>query len=144
MILIPIAALIIGAIIAKLLNISASGPVGTYLGIACIAGLDTVLGGVRSAYERKYQTDIFVSGFVANVLIASFIAYLGDKIGTNLYPVVALVMGMRIFGNLGIIRRYILQEYKDWAQRRAERIEAAKQTAIQAAGQSAPSEAKEV
>jgi small basic protein len=139
LILIPIAALIIGAILAKLLNISATGFVGTYLGIACIAGLDTVLGGVRSAYERKFQTDIFVTGFIANVLIASFIAFLGDKIGTNLYPVVALVMGMRIFGNLGIIRRYLLQEYKDWVQKRADKIEAQ-----QLATQVSPSEVKEV
>lgn len=143
MILIPIIALIIGAIIASVLKISATGIVGTYLGIACIAGLDTVLGGIRSAYERKYQNDIFISGFIANVVIAFFIAYLGDKIGTNLYPVVALVMGMRIFGNLGIIRRYLLQEYKDWIQKRIEKAEAQK-AATQTVNQASTSEVQEV
>lgn len=143
MILIPVFALIIGAIIAKMLNLGVPGVLGTYLAIACIAGLDTVLGGIRSAYERKFQTDIFVTGFVANVFIAFFIAWLGDKIGTNLYTVVALVMGMRIFSNLSVIRRYLLQEFKDAMTKRQER--AAEQAAeLSETGQTISTEVPEV
>ena len=143
MILIPVFALIIGAIIAKMLNLGVPGVLGTYLAIACIAGLDTVLGGIRSAYERKFQTDIFVTGFVANVFIAFFIAWLGDKIGTNLYTVVALVMGMRIFSNLSVIRRYLLQEFKDAMTKRQER-EAERAAELSETGQTISTEVPEV
>ncbi|MEY4881143.1 MAG: hypothetical protein RLZ87_572 [Armatimonadota bacterium] len=143
MILIPVFALIIGAIIAKMLNLGVPGVLGTYLAIACIAGFDTVLGGIRSAYERKFQTDIFVTGFVANVFIAFFIAWLGDKIGTNLYTVVALVMGMRIFSNLSVIRRYLLQEFKDAMTKRQERA-AERAAELSETGQTISTEVPEV
>ena len=143
MILIPVFALIIGAIIAKMLNLGVPGVLGTYLAIACIAGLDTVLGGIRSAYERKFQTDIFVTGFVANVFIAFFIAWLGDKIGTNLYTVGALVMGMRIFSNLSVIRRYLLQEFKDAMTKRQERA-AERAAELSETGQTISTEVPEV
>lgn len=120
MIFIPILALLIGGMIAKMMNLGDLGPWAPYLSVACVAGLDTVLGGIRSAYEKKFQNDIFVTGFVTNVVIAFFIAWLGDNIGTNLYPVVVLVMGMRIFANLSLIRRYILNEFKDWQAKRLE------------------------
>jgi len=57
-----------------------------------VAGLDTVLGGVRSGLEGEFHTDIFVTGFISNIIIAFFLAYLGDKIGVNLSLAVALVL----------------------------------------------------
>lgn len=101
---------------------------GQYLAVACLAGLDTVLGGIRSAYDNNFQNDVFVTGFVANTVIAFLIAWLGDQIGINLYLVVALVMGMRIFNNLSLIRRFVLVQVKDAIKKR----QVAKEAAVQA------------
>ncbi|MDH4387624.1 MAG: small basic family protein [Fimbriimonas sp.] len=129
MILVPIIALLLGAILALGLKVRVGDSMAQYLAVACLAGLDTVLGGMRSAYESKFQTDVFLSGFFANVLIAFFIAWLGDQIGINLYMVVALVMGMRIFTNLSLLRRYLLVRATDWiAKRKKEREKQLEQT----------------
>jgi small basic protein len=120
MILVPIVALIIGAMIALIVQVRVPGVWGQYVAVACLAGLDTILGGVRSAYENNFQDDVFLSGFVANTLIALLIAWLGDWIGINLYLVVALVMGMRIFNNLSLLRRFMLVKVKDFMKKRQE------------------------
>ncbi len=117
MILIPIICLAIGAMIALTFKVRVEGITAQYFAVACLAGLDTVLGGIRSAYENKFQTDVFVTGFLTNAVIALSIAWLGDRIGIDLTVVVALVMGMRIFNNLSLIRRYVLQKYIDMMSR---------------------------
>ena len=118
MILIPILFFVIGAFIASAMHIHGQGIGARYLAVACLAGLDTVLGGIRSGYEGKFQNDVFVTGFVANTVIAFAIAILGFKIGIDLFVVVALIMGMRIFNNLSLIRRYLLQGYVDMLSKR--------------------------
>ena len=58
MILVPIIALLLGAILALGLKVRVGDSMAQYLAVACLAGLDTVLGGMRSAYESKFQTDV--------------------------------------------------------------------------------------
>lgn len=119
MILIPIFALLIGAMLAKLIGM---GPtqnwVGTYLAVACVAGLDSVVGGIRSGLEGKFSTDVFITGFISNIGIAFFMAWLGDRIGTNLLLAAVLIMGTRIFTNLSLIRRFVLTKIADDRERR--------------------------
>ncbi len=79
-----------------------------YLSLATLAGLDTVLGGVRSGIEGRFQDDIFVSGFVLNTLLAAALAFLGDKIGVDLFLAAVVALGSRVFLNLSLIRRYYL------------------------------------
>ena len=114
----PIFALILGAMIAMLIKIGPfPGAVGQYLAVACLAGLDTVCGGIRGGLEGKFRTDVFVTGFFSNVLIACFLAWLGDQIYINLFLAVALVLGARIFTNLSLIRRYALGKWQDMRDR---------------------------
>lgn len=119
MILIPIVALMIGVMLALILRVQ---PImtasGQYLAVACLAGLDSVLGGIRSGLEGKFHTDVFVTGFFSNVLIAFFMAWLGDKIYINLFLAVALVLGARIFTNLSLIRRFLLTKAQDARERK--------------------------
>ncbi len=119
MILIPIAGLLIGILVAFLLKV---GPIpgifGQYLGIACLAGLDTICGGIRSALEQKFRSDVFITGYFANCLIAFFLAWLGDKILINLFLAVAMVLGGRIFNNLSLIRRFMLTRWNDAQERK--------------------------
>lgn len=81
-----------------------------YLSVAALAGLDTVFGGVRAGIEGRFQNDIFASGFVLNTILATILAWLGDRIGINLALVAVIALGSRVFLNLSLIRRYYLNK----------------------------------
>lgn len=119
MILLPILALLIGIMVPLLLRLGpVGGSYGQYLAVACLAGLDTVFGGVRSGLEGKFNGSVFFTGFISNVLIAGFLAWLGDQIYINLLLAVALVLGARIFTNLSLIRRFLLTKWQDAQDRK--------------------------
>jgi small basic protein len=82
-----------------------------YLSIAILAALDSVFGGIRGYMEDGFDTTIFVSGFIVNALLAAGLAYIGDKLGVELYLAAVIVFGVRIFQNLAIIRRYLVKKY---------------------------------
>lgn len=118
MILIPVLFLIFGAALGYLLGIPAMpGQQGQYLAVACVAGLDTICGGIRSGLEGKFRNDVFVTGFISNILIAFLLVWFGDKIYIDLYIAVALVFGARVFTNLSLIRRYVLTRMQDARER---------------------------
>ncbi len=119
MIFLPLILLFVGAAIGLAIHVGPlHGITGTYLAVACLAGLDTVCGGIRSGLEGKFSADVFLTGFISNVIIASFVAWLGDMIGIDLYVAVALVFAKRILDNLSLIRRFALTTYKDARERR--------------------------
>lgn len=124
MILIPLLALAIGIAIGLLVGHPANPLIARYLGIACLAGMDTVFGGIKSHLEGKFRNDVFVSGFFANVTIAFFLSWLGDMIAVNLFLVSALVFGQRIFNNLSVLRRFALS----WFEERKRKSERATET----------------
>ena len=118
MIYIPIVALILGVVLGFLIKVPVTGIAGVYMGVAVVAGLDSVFGGLRSAIEGKFRSDVFMTGFVANIVIAFFLAWFGDRIGVNVYFVAILVMGSRIFTNLSLIRRQMLTKWHDVRERK--------------------------
>lgn len=75
------------------------------LAVAVMAGFDAVLGGIRASMSGHYDTEIFISGFFINGILAAILCYAGNMIGIDLYLVALLIFGMRIFQNLAIIRR---------------------------------------
>jgi small basic protein len=99
-----------GLVIFSILKVPVelAGVYAPYLSVATLAGLDTVLGGVRAGIEGRFQDDIFISGFFLNTLLAAGLAFLGDKIGVDLFLAAVVVMGQRVFLNLSLIRRYYL------------------------------------
>lgn len=119
MILVPILALLIGVLLAKLFGVpQLTGEWGKYIAVACVAGLDSLVGGIRSGLEGKYSTEVFVTGFLANIVFAFFLSWLGDQIAMNLLLAAVLVMGTRIFTNLSLIRRFVLTRLADERERR--------------------------
>ncbi len=118
MILLPLIALVLGAVLAYSFGIPIKGENGQYLAVACLAGLDSVCGGVRSGLEGKFNNEVFLTGFLSNILIAFFLAWLGDKIYIDLFLAVGLVLGARIFTNLSLIRRFVLTRIQDGRERK--------------------------
>lgn len=78
-----------------------------YLPIAVVAALDAVSGGLRAVLDGIFDDKVFVISFVANVLVAGLIVYLGDQlgVGSQLSTGVVVVLGIRIFSNAAAIRR---------------------------------------
>ncbi len=83
-----------------------------YLGIGILAALDSIIGGLRAYYEHVFDEWIFLSGFVSNAIIAAILAYIGDRIGVEIYLAVLFVFGARVFQNIAVLRRRILQAWQ--------------------------------
>ncbi|HLO04534.1 MAG TPA: DUF1290 domain-containing protein [Symbiobacteriaceae bacterium] len=93
---------------------------GRYLSIALLAAMDTFFGGLRSSLEKTYDDAIFITGFFMNALIAAGFVYLGDRLGLEtLYLGAIVALALRIFNNLGFIRRAIITRWRS-RQRRAQ------------------------
>lgn len=84
-----------------------------YLSIALLAALDTVFGGLRASLEGTYDNGVFITGFFTNGLLAAGLVYLGDRIGVDdLYLAGVAAMGIRMFNNLGYIRRALFTRFR--------------------------------
>lgn len=82
----------------------------SYLSLATLAGMDSVFGGIRAGLDGRFKNDIFLSGFVVNMVLAVALAFLGDQIGVqDLYLAAVVTLGGRIFLNLSVIRRQLLE-----------------------------------
>lgn len=84
--------------------------VAPYVSLAAVAGVDSIFGGIRAGIEGKFHADIFLSGFVMNTILAGLLAYLGDRIGVDIFVAAVFVLAGRIFLNLSLIRRYYLTQ----------------------------------
>jgi small basic protein len=84
-----------------------------YIPIAILAALDTVFGGVRSSLEKKFDRDIFISGFFGNIVIAAALTYLGEKLNIPMYLAAVVVFGGRLFNNFASIRRMLIEKSRE-------------------------------
>lgn len=107
--LVPVIGLIIGFQIYWL-PVPVPVKFASYLSLATLAGLDSVFGGIRAGIEGKFHDDIFISGFAVNTCLAVGLAYLGDRIGVDLFLAAVVALGGRVFLNLSLIRRYWLTQ----------------------------------
>jgi small basic protein len=84
--------------------------VAPYLPVIVVAALDTVLEGTRTRLEGGYQEGEFIVAFLTNSALATFVVWVGDRLGTpDLRIGIIIVFGVRMFISLAAIRRYILR-----------------------------------
>jgi small basic protein len=110
----PVIALIVGflAVYLPTLFFPKSGgriPIeyAPYIGIALVAGLDSLVGAIRSVVEGTFNDRVFTSGFFTNAAMAAAILYLGNRLGiNNVDTAIMVALVIRMFNNLGFIRRY--------------------------------------
>ncbi|MFD2656268.1 small basic family protein [Gracilibacillus thailandensis] len=108
----PALFLIIGLLLGFMTNMSIPDAYTNYLSIAVLAALDTLFGGIRAQLEAKFDQKVFISGFFFNVSLAAFLAFIGVQLGIDLYLAAIFAFGVRLFQNLAMIRRNLLEKYE--------------------------------
>ncbi len=116
-----IVAIVIGCIIGAIIGISA--PIipytfSGYLAVAIIAALDSVFGALLGIMKKNFDIKIFVSGFFGNAILAIALTFLGEKLNVDIYLAAIVVFVGRMFTNLSIIRRILIEK---WAIKKNEK-----------------------
>ncbi len=104
--------LLAGIFLGLKLDITYPAKYALYISVAILASLDSVFGAARSILEDKFNTEIFVSGFFTNAILAGFLAYIGDRLGVPLYYAAIFAFGGRLFQNFASIRRHLLDKFR--------------------------------
>ncbi|HXF82525.1 MAG TPA: small basic family protein [bacterium] len=107
----PIAGLLAGIILGFLVSVEIPLGVVKYTAIAILAAIDTILGGGRAQLEERFDLSIFITGFFANTVLAALLTAIGDLLGVDIYLGAVIAFSIRIFGNVGFIRRDLLERY---------------------------------
>ncbi|AYO30359.1 MAG: hypothetical protein PWR06_329 [Thermoanaerobacteraceae bacterium] len=105
----PLIGLLLGIFVGIYAPINVPVIYAPYMSIAVLAALDSVFGGIRAIEENNFNMNIFITGFFSNALLAGFLAYFGDRLGIPIYLAAIFAFGVRIFQNLAIIRREIIE-----------------------------------
>ncbi|TCO79297.1 small basic protein [Marinisporobacter balticus] len=108
--LIAIIGLIIGVAFGWYLPVTYPTSYSLYMSVAILAALDTVFGGIRAYMEDTFNTNIFVSGFFGNAILAGLLAYIGDRLGVPLYYAAIFTFGGRLFNNFARARRSLIEK----------------------------------
>lgn len=81
-----------------------------YTAVTIIGILDSIFGAIKAELSKEdYDHKIFITGLIFNIILALGITLLGERLGLDLYLAVTLVFIFRIFSNLGVTRRAILE-----------------------------------
>ena len=94
-----------------------------YTAVALLAGMDTVIGGLRSFLTGKFDDMIFLSGFIINSLLAVGLVMLGERLGLEtgvgdgrisvMMIGAVVVFSGRIFNNLAALRRLVIDRWRE-------------------------------
>lgn len=107
-ILIAVACAAVGVILGLFSPYTIPVTYARYTAVALLAGLDSIFGAFKAYIAGTYEPRVFLSGLVTNMAIAGGLVYLGDKLGVDLSIAAIVAFGVRIFNNLGAIRRHYL------------------------------------
>lgn len=103
--------LIIGVVVGVFVQPDVPIVIQPYLPIMVVAALDALLGAARAYFERSFSDRVFIVSFLANVITATLLVFLGNQlgVGSQLQTAVIVVLGIRIFSNVSAIRRFIFR-----------------------------------
>ncbi|SOC35353.1 small basic family protein [Ureibacillus acetophenoni] len=109
----PFLGLILGLALGLLTDIQIPSMYENYLSIAVLAALDTLFGGIRAYLQQVYDDKVFISGFFFNIVLAAGLAFLGVHLGVDLYLAAIFAFGVRLFQNIAVIRRILIQKWDE-------------------------------
>ena len=79
-----------------------------YMGVALLACIDSIIGGFSAKLRGAYSDSVFISGFFINAVLAAAMVYFGERINLQLELAAVVVFVSRIFQNLAVLRRNLL------------------------------------
>jgi len=94
----------LGLIIGAFLKFDIPPEYARYTAVAIVGVLDSLFGAIRATIERKYNTTVFLSGLLFNMIVAVLITFIGDKLNLDIYLAILVAFTIRIFSNIGIIK----------------------------------------
>ncbi len=109
--IVAILGIILGVALGIFFPMVFTGASTIYISVGILAAIDSLFGAFRAQLENRYDTLIFVSGFLGNVILAIILGLIGDVLGLPLYYAAMFVFGTRLFNNLALIRRRIILRY---------------------------------
>ena len=124
MILLPLLALALGFLLFYIptRGLGADEAFARYTAIAVLAGLDTILGGLRAWLAEQFDNSVFITGFFVNSLLAAGLVGLGEHLGLEtglgdgrisvMMIAAVVVLSARIFNNLAVLRRLIIDRWR--------------------------------
>ncbi|MFY3793493.1 small basic family protein [Ureibacillus sp. MALMAid1270] len=117
----PFLGLILGLAFGLLTDIQIPTMYENYLSIAVLAALDTLFGGIRAYLQQVYDDKVFISGFFFNIVLAASLAFLGVHLGVDLYLAAIFAFGVRLFQNIAVIRRILIQKWDERHLKKSEK-----------------------
>ncbi|MFZ5918713.1 MAG: small basic family protein [Chloroflexota bacterium] len=108
----PLVGLLIGIVIGSVFSLQIPAQYSRYTAMAILAALDSLLGALRAELQGEYDNWIFVTGFFGNAILAAALTFLGDRMGVDLYLAAIVAFGVRLFQNLAIVRRILLEAWR--------------------------------
>lgn len=101
--------LILGLVLGYIIDPSIPTWLQPYLPIMVVASLDALLGALRAYLDGEFSDKAFITSFLWNIILASMLVFLGDKlgVGSQMTMAVVVVLGIRIFSNAAALRRYV-------------------------------------
>lgn len=113
MILVLILFVFVGIFVGNLLPTHIPPDWGRYSAVALLAAFDSLLGAGKSVFENRFNTGLFISGFIINTLLAGLLTFIGDRLGVELYLAAIITFGVRIFQDLSIIRVHVFERFSE-------------------------------
>ncbi len=99
---------LLGVVVGLLSPVTIPVQYSRYTALALLAALDSISGAYKAYLAGSYQTRAFVIGMISNMALAAGLTYGGDQLGVDLSIAAIVAFGVRIFNNLGVIRRHYL------------------------------------
>ena len=99
---------VLGVILGLLSPVTIPVTYARYTAVALLAALDSIFGAFKAYIAGTFEPRVFFSGLLTNMTLAGGLTYFGDKLGVDLSIAAIVAFGVRIFNNLGAIRRHYL------------------------------------
>ena len=74
--MIALIGLLLGVFLGLVFDVNIPESFSPYMSVAILACLDSVFGAFRASLNNNFKSDIFISGFFGNALLAAGLAYL--------------------------------------------------------------------
>lgn len=116
--IIALLGILLGIFVGLVLPFSFTTAYSLYVSVAILAAVDSVFGAIRSSMQEQFEPIIFVTGFISNAVLAAALAYIGDNLGVPLYYAAIFAFGVRLFNNLAIIRRILIERGREYLKKR--------------------------